>query len=594
MPVKVFNATDEALDVRLSFDIDGPIELGIPDALATVAPGEPHTLWLDAVAAGGIGAVTVRTTAEAISMPVSVVRSELLVRPITALHQKPEFHRLRAGDSITIAPPGGFVPGTTQTTISISQRPSVELLPAVESLIDYPHGCVEQTTSSLWAMLHTPGLLALEADSDLRSELVAGLIRAGIMRLWSMQTRSGGLAYWPSGTEADLWGTAYAARFLLSARDAGHDVDAGFIEELMMYLKAASDNASGEDMSDNMRALICRVLARYDWPQNGWMARLSEQPERLDMAGRAHLAGAWLAAGRRDRARVVLRDGAADLPATSTMSGRITSKPRQEALLLSVLLDLDPQHAAIPILAGMLNESKTDGMWGSTLENATAIAALARYELAATDEAAYSGTCRINGTPHDFDESRQLTLELDSLTEPIEITTEGVGEIFVAVQTRGLLEQARCEAYDRRLRVRRVWTDRDGRTVDPVTLQVGDLVQVEVRVSAPGVRDDSPLENVAVVDALPGGLEVENPRLATSAEAREDLHERPGEMPDRVEFLDDRVVLFASIDKHESVFRYALRVVSTGSFSLPPIQASCMYDAGVASLHGGGRVEVLK
>lgn len=596
VPVKLFNATDKTLDVRLEFDIDGPIELAADGTgvVATVTPDEPYTRWLDVVAAGGIGPVTVRTTAEAESTSPSTVRSEFVVRPITALHQEPEFHRIAAGDLLTIEPPKGFVAGTPRTTISIAPRPSVELLPAIESLIDYPYGCVEQTTSSLWAMLYAPDLLALDADIELRSQLVAGLIRAGIARLWSMQTRSGGIAYWPSGTEPDLWGTAYAARFLLAARDAGHEVDAGFIEEVMMYLKSSSDSASGEDMSDNIRALICRVLAHYDWPQTGWMARLSEQPERLDMAGRAHLADAWLVSGRTDRAVAVLGDAVLDLPTEAAMSDRITSPARQKALLLSVLLDLDPEHVAIPVLAAGLNKARADGMWHSTLENATVIAALTQYQLTATPEAAYRGICRINGTPHVFDNASPLTLELDSLTEPIEITTEGDGEIFVAVQTRGLLEQARCEPYDRRLRVRRVWTDREGRPVDPAALQVGDLIQVEVRLSAPGVGTDAALENVAIVDALPGGLEVENPRLATSVADRKNADERTSDTPDRAEFLDDRVVLFTSADKRESVFRYALRVVSTGSFSLPPIQASCMYDATVASLHGGGHIEVMR
>ncbi len=107
---------------------------------------------------------------------------------------------------------------------------------------------------------------------------------------------------------------------------------------------------------------------------------------------------------------------------------------------------------------------------------------------------------------------------------------------------------------------------------------------------------------MAVVDALSGGMEVENPRLATSARpgaARHSVGHRRGRTqaarggsPDHVEFLDDRVVVFTSVGREPRTFKYALRVIAEGEFALPPIQASCMYDADYASVHGAGRVQV--
>ncbi|NLH41842.1 MAG: hypothetical protein GX448_08380, partial [Planctomycetes bacterium] len=125
--------------------------------------------------------------------------------------------------------------------------------------------------------------------------------------------------------------------------------------------------------------------------------------------------------------------------------------------------------------------------------------------------------------------------------------------------------------------------DREGNPIDANNLVVGDLVHVEIMVNT----DGDPVHNVAVVDALPGGLEVENPRLATSAGMDE-----PEEQPDHVEFLDDRVVLFCTADKEPRTYRYALRVITAGEFSLPPIQGSCMYDESVASLGKAGRVTI--
>jgi uncharacterized protein YfaS (alpha-2-macroglobulin family) len=86
---------------------------------------------------------------------------------------------------------------------------------------------------------------------------------------------------------------------------------------------------------------------------------------------------------------------------------------------------------------------------------------------------------------------------------------------------------------------------------------------------------------------LPGGVEIENPRLATAIKPEDPMY-----VPDRIEFLDDRVILFSSVYTTPCVYRYMLRVITPGEFILPPIEASCMYDAGYASIHGEGRVSV--
>jgi uncharacterized protein YfaS (alpha-2-macroglobulin family) len=114
----------------------------------------------------------------------------------------------------------------------------------------------------------------------------------------------------------------------------------------------------------------------------------------------------------------------------------------------------------------------------------------------------------------------------------------------------------------------------------------------EVTLDAPEVDAWQSLENIAIVDALPGGFEVENPRLETSQKTAVDSGHAAELSADHVEFLDDRVVLFTSASREPRTFRYPLRAVSTGQFAQPPIQASSMYDAGVASIHGAGRIEV--
>jgi uncharacterized protein YfaS (alpha-2-macroglobulin family) len=163
----------------------------------------------------------------------------------------------------------------------------------------------------------------------------------------------------------------------------------------------------------------------------------------------------------------------------------------------------------------------------------------------------------------------------------------------------GLVPAADAVREDRGLEVRRRWLGLDGEPVDPSTLEVGDLVQVEVTIRT--LPDATPrlVHNIAVVDLLPGGVEVEHPRLATSASVasaattglRRDRRGRPRALePSRVEFLDDRVVMFTSASSRLMRHRYAVRVTTPGTFRVPPIEAACMYAPDIASVHGGGEM----
>ena len=151
---------------------------------------------------------------------------------------------------------------------------------------------------------------------------------------------------------------------------------------------------------------------------------------------------------------------------------------------------------------------------------------------------------------------------------------------------------------DKGIKARRRWLDAEGKVIrdwtsgysESLEVSVGDLVWVEVMLQATG----SVLENVAMVDALPGGFAVENPRLATSAvrTSGRAIGLKPSSRAERTEFLDDRIVLFATAKPSSQVFRYAIRAVSGGEFLAPPIQASCMYDEALHSLGESGVVKV--
>ncbi len=601
VPVKIFTTAAEPVLVTLAAESEGGLQASISggDELR-VAPGEPATAWLR-VAADGIGPARLRVRASAqtgTETLYAVADCDIPLRPAGPLHTDTRFLRVKAGEPIEIPPSALFVPGTARTNLAIGPRPTLEMGPAVENLLDYPYGCVEQTTSKLYALLYAPELLQ-GAGSAARVENVRSMIDAGIARLWSMQTQSGGLAYWPGGYGPDLWGTTYAAGWLVEARRAGHVIPGEFLTGLAAYLKSELDSPSDGSVNDSLRAEICRSLAALQKAPQSWMAKLSENVGALDMGARAHLASAWLDLGRKDRALAVLPPETIQHQAILSTSGRITSQTRQEAALLNTLLDLDREHPWIPVLVERLQKARRSGRWSSTLEDATAVAALVRYQSRQGESPAYQGTVRCGASVWPFDHAAVCSLPFANLVQPLAIASSGQGDLCISVTTRGLLRDASKTEYDRSLKVARVWKNRDGEPVKPSALKVGDLVLVETTLVGAALDGNTTLDRIAVVDALAAGLEVENPRL-TDASAADALtggtQPPPTADPDRVEFRDDRVIIFASASAQPRVFRYALRAVTAGSFELPPVQASCMYDEQTASISAGParRVEIAR
>jgi hypothetical protein len=104
----------------------------------------------------------------------------------------------------------------------------------------------------------------------------------------------------------------------------------------------------------------------------------------------------------------------------------------------------------------------------------------------------------------------------------------------------------------------------------------GDLVQVRLIISTA-----SSWRNIVLCDLLPGGLEIEDSRLATRTAILPKLAkvDTGSLVPVSIEKRDDRFLLFGNISTatEDGVFTYLARAVSKGKFTIPPFLAEAMY-----------------
>ena len=588
VPVQVFNSTEAPCSPNLSFVLDGPVSVKWEKgASVRIDPGQAKTLWLSGEATG-LGPVTATLRAEIPQLTVET-KAQFVSRPAAALVVESTLLKLKAGEEKLIEIPESILDGTAKTTLTVSPNPSLDLRPAVDRLMRYPHGCLEQTSSRL-----APLLFAADIFDGAKADYLRRMVDAGVRRLASMQTASGGLAYWPGAKQPYLWGTCYASLLLTEVMKTGHSVSDLNKEALAIYLLRSLQE---DDPGFNQQAFLCRVLAALGKPQVTRQSFLLDHLDKLDLAGRAHLSSAWLASGRRDKA-VSSLDGIDLKEVSRTTGGRLTSTVAQDGILLSVLLSLNPDHSLVQQLVDRLEQTRRAGLWRSTLDDGLAVSALCRYQAIFKNEpGVFTGTLRSGDlAPQDFSSKSSADFDFAGKT-PIRLASQGDGPVYVSLRTEGMGLANRKMERDNVLVVRRRWLDADGNVLrdwmpadgenafPPVNLKVGDLVKVEVQLS---VRGHGTVRNVAVVDALPGGMEVENPRLATSGNFRH----RGSPEPNRVEFLDDRVVLFASANHRAETFAYSLRAITEGKFAVPPVQATCMYDSSFSSMHGSGNLRI--
>ena len=115
-----------------------------------------------------------------------------------------------------------------------------------------------------------------------------------------------------------------------------------------------------------------------------------------------------------------------------------------------------------------------------------------------------------------------------------------------------------------------------GQPLDPMALQVGQLVYVRLRLtSLLGSQPD-----VALVERLPAGWELENPALG-GATLPSWAADEPIWATEHRNLRDDRMESFGTLEPRGATIVYAARVVTAGGFTWPGALLEAMYDPRV-------------
>ena len=606
--VELFNSTSERRVATLSLTPPAGGEVITREVALDAGARAVVTERLVAPTLVGEAPYVFRTTFDGDALPAIEETVQLPVRPAAAYSHVVKDGVLKPGETVDFAESdlAGLLKPSVR--LCVSRRPEAQFGSALEYLVRYPYGCVEQTTSASFPMLYLEDIVATN-----RPDLFAGghcreYVQAGISRILAMQRARGGFSYWADTHDIYDWGSLYATHFLLEAKKAGYDVPEKPLRDAVDYVAGFLTQTDTSGLSDPFEfrsyAAHLAVLGGRGTLARPWLDRLLERHTSISSSARAHTAAALIAAGRPRDAAIILSAGdVAPKPDAPRVYGQTLSSPvRDMALVLSAQCDLDPDAPLAASLAGGILSAKTfDCRWGSTQENAMALMALGKYYRAvfkAPADAKFAAEILRPGLAAAETADLSSDVVWTGTDGGIRIRNAGEAPFFYSVIAAGVPSEPPTESVASHMKIRREFLDATtGKPIPvpengPIAFAKGDCVAVRIVLDTeiPG------LDQVVVSDLLPAGLEIENPRLATSAQApqwvRDQMDSASWVM--RSDIRDDRLLLFTGTlhSTGPRTYIYLVRAVTTGEYVLPAVAAEAMYDPTVRARAVPTKVEV--
>ena len=405
--------------------------------------------------------------------------------------------------------------------VRVSPIPIVQFAGKLEHLLHYPYGCLEQTTSSAFPLIYL-GDIARALDPALLDPKKghadpATLVQAGIRRIASMQLPGGGFSLWQGEQTVHPWGSVYATHFLVEARKAGHPVEDNLYRNALNWL-AGEVKAKGTYGSEELERTVygLYVLSRAGKADLGTMDFLRQkQMKNLPPQSRALLAASYAAAGN-PRATQSLTANLGEVAEIQRQTGgNFDSAIRNRALLLLALMDADPKSPKIPALVDRLARDARNDSWWTTQEESFTLLALGQFIQRQAQQPPYSGTLLVGGKTIGTFDNKTVTFPAIVGGGTVQLRMNAgykPGAAFYSVLTRGVPKDDAFKPASHGLEIQREFLDRDGKAIDLNAVKQGDLVAIKTKVRSVSGE----IHNVVIVNLLPSGLEVENPRLQST------------------------------------------------------------------------------
>ncbi|MBK9161153.1 MAG: alpha-2-macroglobulin [Nitrosomonadales bacterium] len=494
----------------------------------------------------------------------------------------------------------------------ISHLPLIMGRGLVAYLDKNPYGCTEQLVSQVLPAVilqSRPEFGVTRNVSEASLDRIIGILR-------SRQNSEGGFGLWAANHHVVPWTSVYAMHFLLEARDRGHAVPADMLISANSWLQQLASSEGSTLADERVRAYAIYLLARQGivvgqhaaavqrrleehhakvWPQDITAAYLAAAYQLMHQSRMAsglihgirltHDAGKW-------------EDYYDGLSRNSQLVSLLARHFPDELKRL----DAD----ALESIAKPIRENRYN-----TLSSAYTLLALDAYATAIGNDAAGKFSIAevlANGSKQQLKLPAGLMpkTEYSTAATALRFGSDSDYIAYTLLNQSGFDRALPAQEIKQGIEVFREYTDANGKPASKIKL--GDEVEVRLRIRAIG---NGTLQNVAIVDLLPGGFEIVPESRAEPQTVQSYDEEGDGDYtssysdwvspvgsdksnwrPSYADVREDRLVLYGTVENAAHLFVYKIKATNIGQYLVPPTYAEGMYDRGIHARALGGKITV--
>ncbi|NVJ59208.1 MAG: alpha-2-macroglobulin family protein [Gammaproteobacteria bacterium] len=598
------NMTDKPMALELV--AQSSTELGEENITSSVnlEPEEKHIVQLPLSGEASAGSGQINLTVEQLNVPelekVSLARQWILGLRSPYAAEWRQFDAVIKSNETYQLPKDfnqGLAVSAQHLLMSVSPRPPFNASEHLQSLMQYPYGCLEQTTSRAWPLLLASDeqLFKYDTTSDKRvARDRMKLINDAIARILSMQRGDGSFGLWSNQSNENHWLTVFASDFLLNAKTFGFSVDANAIDRAMKRLqrylttrnKMWSENQHYSSWPDHYhvsyRAYAAYVLAKHQQLRLGDVRSLYDNyhKDAKTSLPLAYLAIALEKAGDNRRAAEAWSQALTPTEREQGYAGDYGSAIRD--LALTTALATQSQLVKDPwALIFTLRDQLKNRRWLSTQER-FALFSLAQ-QFSSSDKTEWTMEIEKQNDKELITSTQDWIAHFmeQEIPASLKVNNQFEKPLYLSAKVQGY-PTSPPKPESKGIKVKRTFYRENGSVADLSKIQTGDLVIVRVDVQA---DQSERIPEGLIVELLPAGFELENQNLEAAVKIDQmkvgdrTIEQWLANAPiAHQEFRDDRYVAAISLfSNRETTVFYLVRAVTPGTFKVPPSQVEDMY-----------------
>jgi uncharacterized protein YfaS (alpha-2-macroglobulin family) len=584
LPVTVFAMENKVKNVTVKVTPENGINI-LGDATQTLTFDKPDEKMLyfdlDVSKVKGIGKIKVTASGNGETASYEVEIDIVNPNPISNKYIDIELMP-NSSQEVTFSTFGE--PGTNTAQMEFSTFPQMDFNRRLQYLIQYPHGCVEQTTSSVFPQLYLSDLFDMSAQQKQNTQYY---IKEGIKALGMFQNPDGGMGYWRGDRTADDWGTSYAGHFMLEAEKKGYALPLTFKTNWLKYQKQAAKTWRPTYRSYNTdlaQAYRLYTLALAGQPDLAAMNRLREFAE-ISNEGRWRLAGAYALAGQKEVAKQLVNQSNIEIISNTYDYYTYGSVDRNRAMAMETLLLINDKKY-IEMSKTIARELSADH-WMSTQSTAYSLLAMAKMVEKGGGKS-IDVHYQLSSISENVKTQQAIALRTTKLAEgsyKVNFTNKGSTVIFIRVLYSGKLPVGEEVSSNRNLNVMVTYETPEGKPIDVSKLMQGTDFKAKVTITN---TSGNFIDNVALTQVFPSGWEIINTDFAGYGTTTVQL-------ADFIDIRDDRVNFYFDLGGNKSkTFEVDLNASYLGKYYRYGAQAEAMYNNEYFARSKGAWVDVIK